>query len=340
MSVRQRDIAQAAGVSVSTVSRVLNGEEARTISAETQQNVLRIARSLGYVRRGRASGSVADKPAVAWLLNSRFEKYNDPFFSEMLSGMEGELGKHGYVVDISLTCQDLTSAEYYEHLVSNPRIRGAVVETPSDSPLAAQIKRDIPNIVCISRNADERITDVDVVCFDAAQGIAKAVDALVGAGHSSILYISGCQRRRRDQGFLGVRINAYLERLRHHGIEPAEELIFMGERWDYTDGHRAICEFQGRENFTAVLAENDKMALGAMRSLHDRGLKIPEDVAVVGFDDIESARYAHPPLTTIRVYKEDIGTLAVRALLERINGLRKVPVKIVTPCDLVVRGSI
>jgi LacI family transcriptional regulator len=298
MAVTQREIAAKAGVSVSTVSRILNGIGTRTVSRDTEKRVWEIARSLEYVKRYPTRGSTPAKRRIACILNSYYEKYDDPFFSRIIIGIEEALEPTDMSVDLSYDRDDLINPGRFGELMSDASIVGTIILSAPPDPVVKILGSSVPNIVCISEDYDEAGRVVDCVGYEFRSALCNLAALLTQQGRKRILYISG----RRDLG-MDLRLKQFRSCMELHGVHVPDSMVFRGI-WDFNSGERIIEDIGRSLEYDAVFAENDKMALGVLKALHGKGIRVPDDIAVVGFDNIAVSEYSNPPLTTIDVPKE------------------------------------
>jgi len=301
--------------------------------------VLEVAAEVNFTPNLAARSLVgASTHTVAFMVNQQaFPVSSDPFYFVILRGVERALAQAGYHVILTTVGDGAIQADYLR-IVRERRIDGAILAGP-DIPSALVLslaQRGLP--IVLVDNALER-TALDSVLCDNREGARSAVEHLLWHGYTRVAFVGGptswLSTRRRGEG--------YIEAMHEKGLE----LILLHESETTTltglhAGHKLL-DLEVRPQ--AVFAVNDAMALGVIRAAREVGLRVPEDLAVVGFDDISMAESAHPPLTTVRIAKETMGELAARRLLELIGEERgperrdAVPVKSVVGTSLVVRAS-
>jgi len=301
-----RDVARASQVSIATVSRVFN--ESALVRHDTRRKVLAAASRLGYWPNGIARSLITNRThALGVLLPDLFGE----FFSEVVHGMDlagRERGFHLLISRSSSSADDLTAAVR----VMRGRVDGLIVMAPDFDPNPAMRHgaRDVPTVFM---NPQLTPPGCDSVSIANTQGAASAVKHLIGLGHRAIAFISGPEcnidsRQRRD---------GWRSALQEAGIEPASDLEYPGDFAERSGYEAAARLLRSAWQPSALFAANDYMAVGALGALHDAGVRVPEDIAVVGFDDIAFARYLNPPLTTVRVDMQGLGRRAVEVLLDR-----------------------
>ena len=334
-----RDIARAAGVSVSTVSHVLN--EYGDISAETERRVRQVMEELNYYPSALARRLVMKRSYVLQLLLFAVEGLHHPFFYEVTCGITAEVEKAGY--ELVLSVKDTRDRRWRETLKRcyEAKVEGIMLmgTLPSAKVLAEVRASGIPAVMIDIPFEGPRVT---YVTSDNIAGARQAVEHLISLGHRKILYVDGYDL---PDGYTPLPTISVARRIGHeqalraHGIEFDPTLVCIG---NYTqEGARSAVRatLETRTDATAVFAISDVMAFGAMKAVRDLGRRVPGDVAVVGFDDIEAASYVRPALTTIKQQGELMGRSAVCELLRIITNPKRSPRATVLPAELVVRES-
>ncbi len=304
-----RDVAERSGVSPATVSRVLNNYP--FIRPEVRDRVLEGIATLGYKRnrvaqRLRATSSLMIGIIVADITN--------PFLNTIMSKVEAVFFDRGYSVLMSNTGSDAEKELGYLSMMENEEIAGLVIVPHSDnvhrvSELAA---RGLPVVVI-----DRRMTDphLDCVLSDNVGGARSAVEHLIGLGHTRIGHIGGPVRvasgRERLQGYRQAMKDASL---------PVDDCWVRFGNHKFESGYdNTLKLLKNCPELTALFIENDMMTLGALRALQESGLRVPEDVALVGFDDAPWSQVVDPPLTVVAQNTAEIGSRAAARLIERIE---------------------
>ncbi len=328
--VYQRDIAQRAGVSISTVSRVLS--DAGGISASVQERVLAAAAELGYERK-------AEKPAkavqsVSLLTSLPLPPGLDPFHVDVLHGVEQACTDAG--VQLSYATFNGNSADdkkVLNRLRQNP-IDGLVLLSLDDLDLIEQIRS--MNIPLVMINIDEPDVPEDAFLPDNCQGARLAMHYLLENGHERILHITQSKRRT-----IRSRAEVYHTVLAEAGIRPDPTLVVESEI-NAEETYRVMAQrlAQKTPDFTAAFCANDISAMGFMRAAQEVGLRIPQDVSVIGFDDIPAAAFLSPPLTTIRVETNELAGMALHRLIERVSNPDLTPIRVSLACRLIERQSV
>jgi LacI family transcriptional regulator len=324
------DVASRAGVSRTTVSLVLN-DRGESIPETTRQRVLEAARELGYHPDHSARGLAGGRSqTLALVLRQTPEQVaGDALLAETLRGLATAARSAGFRVLV----EPLIPGEAtYGDLVRSGRADGVVVSGPLfDDPELADLVADGFPIVIQGHLPGAAAPTIDV---DNEASARLAVDHLLELGHRRIACITNAALTYTAAA---DRLAGYREALATAGVTAAPELVDEGA-FDAASGHRAMTRILERGRPQAVFVASDVVALGAIGALREAGLRVPDDVSVVGFDDVPLAAYFDPPLTSIRVPAYELGLAAGRALLDRIAG-REVPARTLLPTELIVRAS-
>ena len=332
-----RDVANLARVSPATVSRVLNNDTTYKITPETRRNVLRAVTELNYQhlvkKRKRSDAAQAKKISIACLLTATKGKYSDPFYLSILSGLEQELEKFNAAVTIVHTVQELENEEVLDSLLS-AHVDGLVMMRPLPTHLFNLLHARIPHMVGI----DVGHVPIDSVEYDHERVSRMAVEYLHQKGHRQIGFIGGgvmdmpLERSRR--------FRSYRETMTDLGLEIRPEWV-LDCKWDDKVCMKLVEKVCQSGNMpTAFYAASDLMAMAALRALYQTGVRVPEQVAVIGMSNIEMSQYANPPLTTIDVPTVEIGIAVARVIVARIQGDTTLPKHVILPSTLIERDSV
>jgi len=306
-----RDVAAAAGVSYQTVSRVINNRP--DVAEDTRRRVLEVIEQLSYQPSAVARGLASRKTHTLGLITQDFSDY---FFTQVIVGAEAEARRNGYYFILGSTEHNPDDEPEYLRLLTEREVDGILFARPSTEGDAQHVRwlieRSTPLVTTSYSIPGVALTVVDVDNVDGAQ---LATECLIEAGHREIGMIAGPAGwksvRDRSQGYAMALEAAGLTR------DPAH--IEYGD-WSYESGYWAMRRILERGALlTALFAHNDRMAIGAMRALREMGKGIPDDVALVGYDDTPPAAYAYPPLTTVHQPMQEVGKLAVQLLLQMIQ---------------------
>ena len=331
MAVTLRDVGKRAGVSSMTVSRVINGREG--VDAETQRKVEEAIEALDYVPNRIARGLMSQKTATIGLI---IPDVVNPFFSQVVRGAETTARKAGYRVLLCNSEGDLRlERDYIEDLVSH-RVEGLLLAPASDESrhsVFPLLRREFP-LVLIDRALPD--LDTDMVVSDSASGARRLVEHLISVGHREIAHVNDAE----DTSTGRERLRGYLEALAAAGIAFREELV-VRTTVDRIGGYSATQQILDLERVpTAIFAVNNMTAVGAMQAMRERGMAVPNDMALVCFDDVEHLAVLSPLLTVIDQPAETFGSLGAQFLLERITGKAgKRSRRLLLQTDLIVRTS-
>lgn len=331
-AVTLRDVAQVAGVHPATVSRALNEETRALVNEETAKRVLRAAEELGYKPNPIARGLKTNRSYTVGVL---IPDLTNPLFPPILRGIEDSLEPAGYT---PLTAN--TDNDPERELLDSQTMRARQV----DGIIAATARRDHRlhdalldagiELVLVNRRQEQ--LPVSSATADDRLGMRLAVEHLVSLGHERIAHLAG----PLDYSTGLDRYDSFHEAMGAAGLEPDPALVLVAEAFTEAEGARLCGQLlaDGHE-LTAVAAANDLLALGCYDVLAERGMRCPEDVSVVGFNDMPFAARFQPPLTTIHIPHYEIGRAAGELMLERLQDGEAVPREIRLEPQLVVRES-
>jgi DNA-binding LacI/PurR family transcriptional regulator len=317
-----QDVADVAGVSHQTVSRVLNGFE--SIRPETRDRVLAAISQLGYRRNAAARALVTSRTHAIGVLAPAVSDYGP---TSAVQAIERSARAVGYHPLVTTTATDRASVLSSLGFLLDQAVEALVVIAPHIRVLDAvrELELSLP-IVTLQSTELGSGTGISI---DHLEGAQLAMAHLLELGHRRIQHVAGplefFEAAARRHGYEAALVEA--------GLEPLP--LFAGD-WSAGSGYRAAAAIS--PDATAVFCGNDQMALGLIHGLADRGLRVPQDVSVVGFDDVPEAEHYLPPLTTVSQDFARIGELAVEVLLAQISGAEKTPVPTIEPV-LVVRAS-
>ncbi|MFJ1746122.1 LacI family DNA-binding transcriptional regulator [Streptomyces sp. NPDC088116] len=338
------EVAARAGVGRGTASRVINGSP--RVSAPTRAAVEAAVAELGYVPNRAARALAANRADVIALVvpepEARF--FAEPYFSDIVRGIGAALSDSGMQLLLTFAGGARERRRLAQYLAAHRADGALLVSVRADDPLPELLTRlGIPTVISGPRSASEPLPAVD---SDNTEGARTAVAHLLSRGRRNIATITG----RLEVYGAACRLDGYRQALAEAGHAPDERLTAVA---DFTEegGRRAMSELLSRRpDLDAVFAASDVMAAGARQTLRAAGRRIPDDVALTGFDDSAIARHMDPPLTSVRQPIEEMGRAMTRVVLSEIAGRSAVPVavagsgkrvprQIVLPTELVVRAS-
>lgn len=324
-----KDIAQLAGVSIATVSRVLNYDTSLSVSDETKKRIFEVAEELSYKKksvRKQESGKIA---LLQWYTEK--EELEDLYYMSIRLGVENRCRHHGIQVE-----------KYFQDnlvdLQEDEDIQGLIAIGKFSSKQVSELEKRTKNLVFVDTSPDEDRFDSVVIDFEKAT--KKVLDHFIEKGHTDIGYIGGREAfKDKTSTIEDAREKTFKQYLGEKGLLK-EAFIYNGS-FSVEDGNRlmkqAIKE-HGDQLPTAFFAGNDSIAVGALRALLEEGIAVPERVNIIGINDISISKYVFPSLSTLKVYTELMGETAVDTLLERIEG-RKIAKKIYITTQLILRNS-
>jgi len=325
-AVVMADVAKLAGVSSQTVSRVIN--DSPHVRAATRERVQDAMRKLEYRPNPVARALVTGRSRTLGVVSFDTTLYGP---ASTLFGIERAAHDADYFVSI-ISLRSLTRASVIDAVerLRDQGVAGILVVAPQDSATQAllHLPQDVPVVAAEAGPGDA----VPLVAVDQVEGARLATAHLLDLGHPTVWHISGPSDWLEAQD----RVNGWRATLEAAGV-PAPPVL-VGD-WSARAGHELGRELAARGDVTAVFVANDQMALGLLRTLHESGRRIPDDISVVGFDDIPEAEYFTPPLTTVRQNFNEMGRRSLLLLLEQIeSGVRVSRRETVAP-ELVVRAS-
>jgi DNA-binding LacI/PurR family transcriptional regulator len=322
---RLEDVARVAGVSHQTVSRVINGST--KVAPATRDRVLEAVRELGYRRNNAARALVTHKSGVIGVVAAGLGYFGP---SSTVVGLELAARAEGYSIVLASLPEVTAEAtqEAIDHLVSES-VEAIVLIAPDDTGLDLGIGSTLPIPVVVLDAAPGRASLA--VGVDHAAGARLATQHLIDLGHQHIAHISGPQDWYQAQ----ARVDGWRSSLEQAGLEAPDVLV--GD-WSASSGYALGRRVAKAGQATAVFVANDQMSIGVLRALAEAGLRVPQDVSIVGFDDIPESEYFTPPLTTVRQNFVALGRGAMELLDEAIGG-HGAGGSVVVPPKLVVRAS-
>lgn len=323
------DIARRANVSVATVSRALNGSG--YVRPELRERILAIARELNYVPNRMALGLLTKRSQLALLL---VPDVTNPFFAAVVRGVEDALAAQGFQLVVGNTDDNPYKERNYLRRALGHAVDGviAIVASSAASDSAHWRQLGVP-LVLVDRACEG--VEADVVSSNNESGAYQATRHLLALGHQRVASITGPLRLQTARD----RLAGFQRAVREYRV-PADQVAVVEGDFREEGGYRAMRELLRRQPPpTAVFAANDVMALGALAALEEAGLRVPEDVAVAGYDDIPYALRVRPKLTTVAQPKYEMGAAAAELLLQRLTDPERPVQRVLLEPRLVVRES-
>jgi LacI family transcriptional regulator len=325
------EIARLAGVSRSTVSRVINQHP--NVRPEVRERVWRVIREVGYYPHAAARNLVTRRSQIVGVVipETLPKVFGDPYFPVVLHAISEALAERGYLLVLSLLTPQ-QEEDFYRRALRGRVVDGIIlVSARTTDPLIARAYREGLPVVSIGRYPEE--PNVSYVDVDNVEGARVATEHLLRLGRRRVATIAGPQTMAP-----GVdRLEGYRIAMQAWGIHPPPEWIAEG---DFTEagGYIAMRRLLPAHP-DAVFVASDLMAVGALKAIREAGLRVPDDIALVGYDDVELARYTDPPLTTVRQPIAELGRVAVRLLLRQLEEGARDPQRVILPTELVIRTS-
>lgn len=335
MPVRLRDVALQAGVSIGTASQALNQHP--SVNEETRQRVVEAARMLGYALRKRPQPEAKKQPfSIIGVVSEQPEEgtmFADSFYSRVYAGIEAECRRSniGFMVS-GIELDQNGNPLQWPTMIRNALVDGLIFvgEQIRHTAVMAQQQVDAPSMLIAN---DAQDVPFDQIVPNLVQGATMAIDHLWRLGHRYIGFLADQQDKSCSKCCKG-----YMQTLQQHGVYDKSFVAFTEPNWEQV--YRATISLLERyPHITALLCCDDYIAIRVMTILRERGIRVPEDISLVGFDNSERAEEVKPQLTTVDVHADWIGMLAVRSLVERADQVEKPKTMTLVATQLVERQS-
>ena len=312
-----KDIAKICGVGVSTVSRALNNHP--DINPETRQRVLEVVEEYDFVPNNSARNlKLTESKTIAILVKGM----TNPFFMRMISAMESDIQDKKYSLELRHVDEMTDEVEVALELVKEKKLKGIVFLGGLSNHSTEKLDRlGVPYVLSTISMSDDAEGDFSSVSVDDISESFKITDYLIKKGHKRIAFIGAPEA---DISIGQLRLEGYLKALKDNGIKPDYDLIWHtkddSDTYSMKNGYNVMLEkLNEKHDFTAVYAISDTMAIGAIRALHEKGLSVPGDVSVVGFDGIDMGKYHVPSLTTIHQPFDEMAHKTTKILFDVIR---------------------
>ncbi|MFC0272189.1 LacI family DNA-binding transcriptional regulator [Metabacillus herbersteinensis] len=326
-----KDVAKKANVSIATVSRILNNKPGFT--PETKLKVLKVIEEIGYQPNGMARGLINKKTQTIGVI---FPNVSNMYSAEVLSGIEDAAHEDGSSVIVCKTDSSMERTMKYLRVLAEKRVDGIVFASEMIKEPFYKFMQDvkIPVVLLSSISYQYPIPYVKV---DDRHAAYTATIYLIEQGHKKIAMICG----DRNDLIAGIpRVEGYKEALQHSGISVIEDYIINANGFAYHNGQEAMDEILVKKlDVTAIFASSDEMALGVLTTAHQKGIKIPDDFSVMGYDDLKLAQMSIPQLTTVAQPLYNMGKSAASMLFEMIATGEQVQSRIM-PHSIIKRDSV
>jgi DNA-binding LacI/PurR family transcriptional regulator len=316
---------------MATVSRAISRPD--MVNGETRQRVEAAVRELGY-RPSRVARRLRVAQGLSDLVGLVIPDLQNPFFADLARGVEDVAARHGYTVLIGNSDESVEKETRYLNVMRAEAVDGIILPPSCEGRSAAvDLARAGVPLVCVDRRLDR--AKVDTVLVDNVRGAIEATEHLIAHGHRRIGYLEGKQGVSTTR----ERLEGYRSALARHGIADDPALVLSGDSRPESARRLTTQLLQSPERPTALLVGNGMMTIGVLEAIHDLGLRIPEDVAVIGYDDMPWARALTPALTVVRQPGYELGSRAMELLRQRIREPERSITTVMLQPDLVVRGS-
>lgn len=329
-----KDVAKKANVSIATVSYVIN--KSKPISDETKNRVLKAIKSLNYHPSKSAVNLVSGKTGnVGFILTDDHFLRTEPFYTTIFLGTEFEARGEGYYILLTSIKQDFNENDPLPRFILNKSVDGIIIAGKVPHNLIERIsKYNLPTVFVDYVPPNNGYSKV---LIDNIQGALLATNHLIELGHTNIAFIGG----DIDHPSLADRLIGYKQALEKAKIPVKNNLIVIDAKYpDRQNGFNSAKKlFSKNKHVTAVFTGNDAMAIGALQYLKDNGYKVPQDVSIVGYDDIEADIMLRPTLTTIRVPKIEMGIEALKLIVNTLKNKKSIIKKVLMPVELIIRES-
>ena len=330
-----KEVADLAGVSIQTVSRVLNDRP--DVSPATRQRVQQIINELGYQPYALARGLASRQNRTLGLFASNL---SDPFFAAAIAGANAEALANAYLFMLGSVELRGEDESQYQHILAERRLAGMLFirsgRVDDHAHLQQLYNAGVPVVTTgFSQNDAAGQIEFTLVDVKNVEGGRKATRYLIDLGHRQIAMIEGpCAAKSTHD-----RSRGYCLAMHEAGIAPVPGLIAGGD-WTHASGYAAMKQILAAgQPCSALFSHHDRMAIGAIAAIRQSGLRVPQDVSVIGYDDVPEAAFADPPLTTIRQPSYEVGRMAAHLLIQRVENPRLGPTQVLLDTELVLRAS-
>lgn len=329
-----RDVSRLADVSVSTVSAVINNKT--IVHPRTRRKVEDAIRKLNYtpsrMARTLASGKTGN---VGFILAEQFFNRSEPFYTRVFMGAEFEARRHDFYILLTTIQSPYQGRRDLPRFIHERNVEGVIIAGRIDEQPLRDIKATGMPMVLVDYGEDDSYGQR--VLMNNRLGTARAVEHLVELGHRDIGYIGG----EMDHPSAIERFQGFEDAMKASKLKPNHRWIDLkAEAMTVDEGSESFERLFKDESLpSAVICSNDAMAIGVMRSAQQHKLKIPKQLSVIGFDDVAEGCMLEPPLTTLRVAKEDLGAIALQSLLARLENGGEIPTEVRVDVEFVPRGT-
>lgn len=327
-----KEVAEKAGVSITTVSRVINDNE--MVKSDTRDRIQKAMQEMGY-HPSRVAQRLRGTKGRSKLFGLIIPDIQNAFYSNIVRGIEDVAYKQNYAVILCNSDEDQEKEQFYLEVLRSESVDGIIFPPINqDSKVVDDLLKSGLPLVCVDRRL--RTEDVDTVVVDNKIGSYQVTNYLLGLGHNRIGLITSAG----NYSSFKERQKGYEQALSEHGIEVDPFLIGYGDQRSTESGKRLVLKMlNNKKRPSALFVTNNLFLLGALEIIHELGLRIPEDISIVGFDDMPWARSFYPPLTVVAQPGYEMGQKAAEMLFSRLNNPKREPSTIILEPKLTVRAS-
>lgn len=341
---RLKDIAEYVGVSIATVSRVIQNDKTRNVNQETKNKIWKAVKELGYVpnqharnlANNRQKRSETRTMKIGWVANPRQSETN-PYFGCIYTGIRDTLTKHDYTL-ITITKDEIENEALLLKTIHDLGVEGLILIDRIEDSLIEYIQQTIPLVGLDFYYTDKHPTIVD---YNREVAIKTVVHHLVDQGHRDIGFIGGGVGETFEDLHGEHRFKGYQAAMEEAGLDIYPDWV-INAKWEMKNSYEEMKQLIKRDTAylpTAMICASDGMAIPAMRAVIESNLKIPEDIAFFGVDNMEMGKYFTPPLSTVETPKYEMGKMAAKNIMEMVEGKITLPIKMILPFELVIRES-
>lgn len=309
MVTRIRDLARETGISITAISQILNNKGER-FSDETKKKVFDAVEKMNYKPNYYAKNMIKNDTETVGMI---VPEVTDPFFSLVVKGVEDYLNKRGYSLILCNSSHDPVREQKYIEKFIYRKLEGVIIASPNK--IIKEVVEVLNNsripYLLLDRNLNKNIGSK--ILIDEETGISEAISYLIKMGHRKIGILASDNKYYE----LRNRFNMYIKCMELNNITVQDNWISRGSL-TFNGGYSAAKELLSKSSVTAIFAENDQLAVGAYAAIYELGLKIPDDISIIGFDGIEMSEYLTPPLTTIAIPVYEMGQNAARTIIHEI----------------------
>ncbi|WP_163195323.1 LacI family DNA-binding transcriptional regulator [Clostridium thermarum] len=329
MSVSIKDVAKEAGVSIATVSRVLNDVD--VVNEDTKKKVQDAIKKLGYRPNIVARSLKTQRTRTVGIL---IPDISSQFYPEIVRGTEDVANIYDYNIILCNSDSDLEKEKEYLRVLKEKMVDGVLYMSSSLEPEIVELIKelDLKTVLVVTSDKDKTFPSVSI---DNREAAYDATMFLLNKGNKKVAYIGV---HKDEVNAAAVRYFGYEDALKEKGMEVDENFVYFGEQKAH-EGYEGVNKILEKGTFDALFCASDEIAMGAINSLRDKGIRVPEDVDVIGFDNIYSSSIFYPKLTTVAQPMYDMGSVGMRMLIKTINKKELEEKNYILPYEIIERDS-